>query len=188
MTDDLLTDVVDWIQGKRFGKYRGVVTDNADATKRGRLKVRVAALGDIEKWALPCVPYAGDGVGLLALPAAGTLVWVEFEMGDPVHGQMIWTGCFWGDGQAPEDGNPDIKTWKTTAHQLKLDDAGGEIVITNNNDVVVTANADFTVESAGQAKLTVGPSAGVVAEQGAAHKVEVTVASVRVNNGALELP
>ena len=48
---------------------------------------------------MPCVPYAGDGVGFKFLPAPGSGVWVEFEGGNLNH--PIWSGCFWGDDEVP---------------------------------------------------------------------------------------
>ena len=42
---------------------------------------------------------AGNGVGFFAIPPKGANVWVEFEGGDP--DQPIWSGCFWGIGEAP---------------------------------------------------------------------------------------
>ena len=58
--DDLSQLLLTWVRGHFFGKYRGTVTDNADQSNRGRLKVRVpAVLGSVESWAMPCVPYAG---------------------------------------------------------------------------------------------------------------------------------
>ena len=85
-----------------FGKHRGFVTDNNDPTRRGRLQVQIPdVLGELQIWALPCVPYAGNGMGLHTLPEKSTGVWIEFEAGDPSF--PIWTGCFWEDGQLPKD-------------------------------------------------------------------------------------
>jgi uncharacterized protein involved in type VI secretion and phage assembly len=94
--------MLDFIRNRYFGKYRGVVVDNQDPTHRGRLKVSVQpVLGGLQVWAMPCVPYAGDGTGSYTMPAAGTGVWVEFEGGDPAS--PIWSGCFWADNQLPQD-------------------------------------------------------------------------------------
>jgi hypothetical protein len=102
ISDDVSQDLLTWIKGHFFGKYRGTVSDNADPTHRGRLKVKVpAVLGSVESWAMPCVPYAGQGVGLHTLPEQGMGVWVEFEAGDPSY--PVWTGCFWADDQLPSD-------------------------------------------------------------------------------------
>ncbi|MCB1831203.1 MAG: baseplate assembly protein, partial [Gammaproteobacteria bacterium] len=64
-----------------FGKYRGSVENNVDPQMMGRIQVSVpAVLGDgTLSWAMPCVPYAGPGVGLFTLPPNGANVWVEFE-------------------------------------------------------------------------------------------------------------
>jgi hypothetical protein len=87
-----------------FGKHRGVVVDNHDPTRRGRLKIKVPdLLGDLAIWALPCLPYTGKGMGWHTLPEKNTGVWIEFEGGDPSF--AIWTGCFWEDGQLPHDQN-----------------------------------------------------------------------------------
>src|SRR5262249_4371062 len=79
-----------------------LVTDNQDPTGCGQLKVIVpAVMGEEEIWARPCVPYAGNNMGLYAIPEPKTGVWVEFEAGDPSY--PIWVGCFWADGQAPKN-------------------------------------------------------------------------------------
>ena len=95
--------------GKYFGKYRGKVIDNQDPRRLGRLKVVVPEVGgdDLPMWALPCVPYAGKGVGLWALPSIGSAVWVEFEGGEPDY--PIVAGGFWLEGQVPAmAGSPDV--------------------------------------------------------------------------------
>ena len=64
-------DALGPLSGKYFGKYRGLVVDSGDPLNRGRLRVRTPAVpGDQEVWAMPCVPYAGDGVGFVFRPQA----------------------------------------------------------------------------------------------------------------------
>ena len=79
-----------------YGKYRGTVLDNIDPLQSGRLQVEVPDVAGTvpSTWALPCLPFAGTGAGFFAVPPVGSLVWVEFEQGDPDY--PIWTGCFWG--------------------------------------------------------------------------------------------
>lgn len=181
--DDLSQLLLTWVRGHFFGKYRGTVIDNADKSNRGRLKVRVpAVLGSVESWAMPCVPYAGKSVGFYSLPQAGTGVWVEFEAGDPSY--PIWTGCFWGDNELPDAGGAPIKIWKTEKLTVRIDDDNDELKLETTSGSKVTLASDITSESGG-AKHTVG-SAGVVSELSAG-KVEVTSASVKVNNGAWEV-
>lgn len=183
MDQDVLEQLLDWVRSRYFGKYRGVVTDNADPTQRGRLKVRVpAVLGDAELWAMPCVPYAGAGVGFYSLPESGTGVWVEFEGGDASY--PIWAGCFWADGELPDQSDANIKIWKTLKFTLRIDDSADELRAEATSGSKVTISRDVVTESGG-AKHTVG-SSGAISEKGA-NKVEVTDASVSVNSGALEV-
>ncbi len=183
MEQQLMEQVIDWIRNRYFGKYRGKVIDNNDKTSRGRLKVKVpAVLGDLETWAMPCVPYAGAGVGFYSLPEPGTGVWVEFEGGDPSY--AIWTGCFWADNELPDESNADIKIWKTESHTIRLDDSKDEALLKNGSGSKVTISSDVKTESGG-ATHTVG-SAGVVSEKGAT-KAAVADSSFKVNDGALEV-
>jgi uncharacterized protein involved in type VI secretion and phage assembly len=183
MEQDLVALVLDWMRSKYFGKYRGSVVKNDDETDRGRLLVTVpAVLGTLEVWAMPCVPYAGKGVGFLALPEPKTGVWIEFEGGDPSY--PIWTGCFWADSEAPEQGEAKIKIWKTEKGTIRVDD-GNDAILLENSSKAKTELTQSVVTEAGQAKHTVG-SAGVVSEQGKG-KVEVTTAGVLVNSGSLQV-
>jgi hypothetical protein len=91
-----------------YGKYRGIVVSNVDPLMLARLQVQVpAVLGDVTTgWALPCLPFTGDGVGFHVVPEAGAAVWVEFEGGDPSY--PIWTGGWYGTGQLPQREKPGV--------------------------------------------------------------------------------
>jgi Type VI secretion system/phage-baseplate injector OB domain len=110
-------------RGQYWGKYRGIVVDNADPLAMGRLLIEAPQVPAVaENWAMPCVPYAGFQVGFFAMPEIGASVWVEFEGGNPSF--PIWAGCFWAEGHAPlpyaED--PFCKVFKTRSNMLLLDD------------------------------------------------------------------
>lgn len=181
---DIAQQLLDWVRSHYFGKYRGLVTNNADATSRGRIKVKVPALlGDLEVWAMPCVPYAGDRVGFYSLPEARAGVWIEFEGGDLSY--PIWTGCFWADNELPDQSDAAIKIWKTEKITLRIDDSADEILIKTDGDSKVALASDVKTEAGGAAQ-TVG-SSGVVSDSGGSGKLEVTSASVKVNNGAMEV-
>jgi uncharacterized protein involved in type VI secretion and phage assembly len=183
MHQDLLVQLLDWVRGRHFGKYRGTVTDTGDDTKRGRLKVKVpAVLGDLEVWAMPCVPYAGKGVGFYCLPEKGAGVWVDFEAGDPSF--PIWTGCFWANDELPGDKDPAKKTWTTEAMTLRVDEQGKEIKVTATDGGVLTL-ADTVIAERGQARHTV--STGGVSSEISGKKAELSTTSFNVNNGALEV-
>lgn len=162
-----------------FGKYRGQVANNVDPNRQGRVQVTVpAVLGSGRmSWALPCAPYAGNGVGFFAVPPIGANVWVEFEAGDPDY--PIWSGAFWGDGEAPVSNPvPFEKVFQTDSITLKLDDtpgAGGFTLEVGSPAVSVPVTISCT-------------SSGVEIKTGGA-TIAMTAAppSVTLNNGALEV-
>jgi uncharacterized protein involved in type VI secretion and phage assembly len=99
--------LLDWTRNRYFGKYRGIVTANDDTTKRGRVKVKVPSVygEELEVWAMPCLPYAGNNVGVFMIPEPNAGVWVEFEAGDTSF--PIWTGGYWVDDELPKDEQSD---------------------------------------------------------------------------------
>jgi hypothetical protein len=158
-----MTDMMDIMEGRFFGKYRGVVADNDDPTGRGRLQVKVpAVMGDEPVWAMPCVPYAGTNMGLYMMPEPGTGVWVEFEAGDPSY--PVWVGCFWGDSEAPKtesgaEAAPPLKIIRSQQGLLvTLDDQQQVITLSDNN-----GNNLVTIEVQ-QGKVTVKAALKVVVE------------------------
>jgi uncharacterized protein involved in type VI secretion and phage assembly len=155
-----------------YGKYRGIVTDVQDPTSLGRIRAHVPeVLGDTDTgWAVPCVPYAGNGIGFFAVPPVGAGVWIEFEAGSV--SRPIWSGCWWGTGQIPDAALPFKKVLKTEAgHTITLDDTSGA------EKVEIKSMHGATV---------VMDSAGVHITNGA-QKVELTGNAVTVNGGALEV-
>ena len=143
---------------------------------RGRVQVAVpAVLGDGRlSWAEACVPYAGDQVGLFAVPPVGANVWVEFEGGDPDH--PILAGCFWAQGQVPGTGLPTTKVLKTDGVTITLEDlpGGGGLTIEVGSPAV---SVPMTVAcTADGIELSIGAS-----------KVLLSAASVSINDGALEV-
>jgi len=176
-----LQNLEQWVRGHYFGKYRGTVSSNNDTNGLGRLKVKVpAVLGNLEVWAMPCVPYAGPSVGLHMLPPESAGVWVEFEGGDVSY--PVWVGCFWGMGDMPSEvSGPDSRVLVTEQAQLTIDDSSGEVILKNKQNVSTTWNADIVAE-AGSAKHSIG-AAGVVSES-APGKLEVGASGVDINSGA----
>lgn len=156
------------IERRFYGKYRGFVVDNADPENLGRLKVRVpSVLGNevVTGWALPCMPYAGDAdQGMLFIPEQDAGVWIEFEEGDLEF--PVWVGAFWskpgGESELPKPNDAAgavedvqspvtrkiIKTLK--GHTIQFEDKDGEEMIRivqqtdpeNKKCNVLTLNAD----------------------------------------------
>ena len=126
----------------RYGKHRGKVLNNLDPEGRGRLLVSVPEVYGTAggNWALPCVPFAGDGTGMLLLPAIHADVWVEFEQGDINH--PIWAGCFWGQGKAPATLETE-KVIKTTTAEIRIDEAQNAILVSS------PASGEIRIEQGG---------------------------------------
>ena len=147
-----------------FGKYRGKVENNIDPLQLGRIQVSApAVLGSgTLSWAMPCTPYAGNGVGLFLIPPTGANVWVEFEGGDPDY--PIWAGCFWGTGEVPAaPAVAEMTVHKTDSIKLVLSDLAGGGGVTLEvaspavgmpSKVVIDSNGITVEHSPGSIKMT----------------------------------
>lgn len=157
------------IEGAFYGKYRGVVVDNADPEQLGRVRLMVpsvfggvadrdATADDpfVTDWAWPCVPCGGTAdQGFFFIPDIGAKVWVEFEEG---HLDCpIWVGCFWSkpaDSEVPEEArnmqanDPKRRVLKTSAgHYIEFCDVEGEesITIRHKDDALIHFDAKGSV-------------------------------------------
>jgi len=155
-----------------YGKFRGIVTDNKDPLKKGRVRIKAPdVLSDRESgWALPCVPYAGKGVGLFLIPPVNAFVWLEFEQGDLDY--PIWSGCFWGDHDAPASpAEPEMKVLKTDAGSITFNDKQG--------------SSGIQIETTSGLKLVMDDQ-GIEMSNGS-QTIKLSNANVSVNDGALEV-
>lgn len=190
---------------KFYGKYRGLVTDNADPLGLARIRAQVPAFAGVslETWALPCVPYAGDGgdgrpVGLHLIPPPGAHVWIEFEGGDPSF--PIWTGCYWGDEQPPgadmpcPDDPSSTKVLQTQASALVLHDGESDPFIKLEIDspacgqvVSMKFDNDGVSFECGNGSVSVHPDGGITLRVDGAKitmtdtNIELEAETVRIN-------
>jgi hypothetical protein len=155
-----------------YGKYRGMVSDNADPLALARIRADVpAVLGDVPTgWALPCLPYTGNGSGFHVIPAVGSGVWIEFEGGDPDH--PIWTGGWWGEGQVPTEA-----TGKPTQPALKIlrSEQGLIVALDDDNQTITLSDADgrnLLTIAVGEGRVVVQASATATVEAPAIELVE----------------
>jgi hypothetical protein len=158
--EQVLARLIERVEGRFFGKYRGQVTDNNDPDNLGRIKAKVPhVLGDEETgWALPAFIYGGASEqGLFALPDRNAGVWIEFEGGDLSY--PVWTGTWYPSNAIPESAGPGKKVFKTkSGHKIVLDDGddgSGRLEITDSNANTITMDADTIKIAAGNATTIV---------------------------------
>jgi uncharacterized protein involved in type VI secretion and phage assembly len=156
-----------------FGKYRGTVVNNIDPIQLGRIQVSVpSVLGQGRlSWAMPCVPFGGQGVGLFTIPPIGANVWVEFEEGNTDC--PIWTGCFWGTGECPA--SPTVEQMKV----LKTDSA----TITIND---IPGAGGIKIETTTGMKIEIS-AMGIEINNGQGASIKLNGPKVSINDQALEV-
>ncbi|GAA3389431.1 phage baseplate assembly protein V [Cryptosporangium minutisporangium] len=106
--EDLVAALLDRLENRYYGKYRGYVHDVADPENQGRIRAIVPRLlgpSTPTGWALPAAPYAGPDQGFFAVPDPGVGVWMEFEEGD--LSRPIYSGLWWGSPGGDDVGGPD---------------------------------------------------------------------------------
>ena len=105
------------------GLLRGIVVDNNDPLKLGRLKIRIqSAYGsqpvDNLPYAWPCFNYGGmKEMCAYSVPEVGAGVWVMFQDkdGQPDTTYPVWLGVW----QAQEEAPPEITAEAKDAHYYK---------------------------------------------------------------------
>ncbi len=163
-----------------YGKYRATVLNNLDPMGQGKIQVQLSDHYGMfpSTWALPCVPFAAKGMaGMVALPQLGSMVWIDFEAGDPDY--PIWSGGFWPDpagfpvlalaGATPV--TPNIHFQTTT---------GTSVTLSDNPALQVM------VKTVTGALVTIG-AAGITIMNGQGASIMLAGPSVIINNGALTI-
>jgi uncharacterized protein involved in type VI secretion and phage assembly len=122
-----LTDGTTSENGKTGGVSIGIVTNNQDPEKQGRIKLRFPMRNSTDEsyWARVSTLMAGNSMGTYFLPEVGTEVLVAFEEGDAEHPIVI--GALWNGQDVPpetnSDGKNNIRTIKSRAgHTIVFND------------------------------------------------------------------
>jgi uncharacterized protein involved in type VI secretion and phage assembly len=174
-----------------YGLTVGIVTNNQDPDKLGRVKVRFPWLSDTEEshWARVLTPMAGKERGIYFLPEVEDEVLVAFE-----HGMMEFPyvlGALWNGKDAPpatnDDGKNNLRVIKSrSGHVIILDDTEGEenitvadktgknmiVISSKENMISIVADSDITLESTnGKLKLS---GKGIEIKSGAEIKIEAS--------------
>lgn len=163
---DLLDSGSDSARDRRIqGVVTGVVTNNKDPEKLGRVRIRFPWLSDTDEswWARVASPSAGKGRGTFFLPEVDDEVLVAFEHGDLRFPYVV--GSLWNSAQPPlaanEDGKNNVLTIKSrSGHTIVLDDTDGDerISITDksekNSIVISSKDNTLTITSEGNITLS----------------------------------
>lgn len=160
-----------------YGKYRGLVIGNDDMAGRGRILALVAEVTGTTPtiWAEPCVPLAGINAGILALPAIGSSVWIEYEKGDV--NAPIWTGCLWPNAAELPKKAPKPTPFASITLQLT---GGVHLVVSDNPSEGITLG---TVDGA---RIQISQT-GISLDNGKGATITLSGTSVDINKGALRV-
>jgi len=138
--------------GKIYGVVIGIVTNNQDPDKLGRVKVRLPWLIDTTEsyWARVATLMAGKGRGSFFLPEVDDEVLVAFEHGDVRFPYVL--GALWNGVDTPPydnaDGANNLRVIKSRSnHQIILDDTSGAEKIqildkTGKNSLTIETSAN----------------------------------------------
>jgi len=207
--ETVVASLMQKVESRFYGKYRGFVVDNGDPEMLGRLKLQVPSVFGadvVTGWALPCLPYGGDaGQGFLFIPEVGAGVWVEFEEGDLEF--PIWTGTFWskpgGDSELPKPNKPDgseesavqdpitRKIVKTRAgHTIQMEDAEGDaqilIVEGKKGHVILLDKDGVRITDAAQNEIKMDDS-GVVCQDKNGNVITMDSSGVTIKGNQISI-
>jgi uncharacterized protein involved in type VI secretion and phage assembly len=167
-TDLLMDDDLHGALAARIsGVLVGIVTNNQDPDKQGRVKVRFPSISDKDEshWARIAAPMAGNERGVYFLPEVDDEVLVAFQHGDIQFPYIV--GALWNGKDAPpatnDDGKNNIRLIKSrSGHVVKLNDEDGKetieiidkseknsiVIDTAKNTITITSDKDITLKAA----------------------------------------
>ena len=208
----IVADLADRVERRYYGKYRGIVVDNDDPDRLGRLTLQVPSLlGEnvVTGWATPCVPFGGAAdQGFLFIPDLKAGVWVEFEGGDLEC--PIWVGTYWSEpdsgSQTPKPQQDDgteaaevqspptrkiIKTGKGHTIQLEDNDGAESVLVqegVKGHKVLLDQKGITVTDAAGNIMEMAEPGTKLTDANG--NTVEMTESGMKVtdlNGNVMEL-
>lgn len=155
------------IQSQRiYGVVIGLVTNNQDPEKLGRIKVKFPWLSETDEshWARMATPMAGKTGGFYYLPEVDDEVLVAFDQGDPRFPYIL--GGLWNQQDKPPETNENGKNnsriiRSRSGHEIRFDDTQNkeQIIITDKsgknkltldtteNTITITSEKDITLSA-----------------------------------------
>jgi uncharacterized protein involved in type VI secretion and phage assembly len=174
-----------------YGVVVGIVTNNKDTEKLGRVKIKIPRLSgeDESNWARVISFMAGKERGAFFLPEIDDEVLVAFEYGDINMPYVI--GSLWNGKDVPPENNSDGKNnirmiRSRSGHVITLDDSDGSeqikimdktqknmiIIDAKNNTISITSDKDIEL-SAPNGKVTI-EAMDIETKSTASTKIEAT--------------
>jgi uncharacterized protein involved in type VI secretion and phage assembly len=161
---ELLEDNMNAFSGtdKIYGVVVGIVTNNQDPEKLGRVKVKYPWLSDSEEshWARMATLMAGKDRGSFYLPEVDDEVLLAFEHGDARFPYVV--GMLWNGKDTPRydnsDGKNDLRVITSrSGHELVFDDNDqkGKVVIHTKKNHIITLD-----DSSGGEKISIVDKTG----------------------------
>ena len=157
--EDIVADLAETPRDRVYGKYRGLVRDVEDPEGKCRIRAEVPAVleDELTPWAMPCLPFAGDGHGLVLLPEVDDGVWSEFEGGD--ISRPIWSGCWFKNDERPTPDGVTQRLLATSAgHQILLDEDADEMRLTHPGGAEIVIGAQELTISLGNSSIRMSSS------------------------------
>jgi uncharacterized protein involved in type VI secretion and phage assembly len=156
--------------GRVYGVVMGIVTNNQDPDKMGRVRVKFPWLSDDHEswWARIATPMAGPNRGIYFLPEVDDEVLVAFEHGDVRFPYVV--GALWNGKDSPPENNSDGKNnlrliHSRSGHLVRLDDKDGdekiEIIDKTGNNSITIKSSDNSISITCDGKLKIHAAQGI---------------------------
>jgi uncharacterized protein involved in type VI secretion and phage assembly len=158
-------------QSRIYGVVVGIVTNNQDPDKLGRVKVKIPRLSadDESQWARVATLMAGKNRGAFFLPEVDDEVLVAFEHGDMALPYVI--GALWNGLDEPPETNDDGKNnirviTSRSGSVIRLDDTDGdekiEIIDKEKKNGITISTKDNTIRVKTEKDLVISAPNGKV--------------------------
>jgi uncharacterized protein involved in type VI secretion and phage assembly len=195
--------------GIYYGNYRGFVVNNEDPLMQGRVQLRIPQFASdnvIKTWALPKGNSVGNEFGDFFIPPVKSMVWVEFENGDPQF--PIYSGGHWGKddsgGKVPTQAKrqkPSNRIRMSEKCIIEMDDenelirlsfreGGTSLVLKKSGEIELNGSTiDLNGSSGVNSNTPTTSISGTTQAQGAITAASTVTAAGTVNaNGGLSAP
>lgn len=145
--------------GRYYGLYEGIVINNNDPEKRGRLQVKIpSVLGEqtFEDWIYGKAIFNGKDMGIFAIPSVSSGVWITFINGDAER--PIWEMGWFTDSEISDEFKERYLNGITFKHEkifIKSKEASielfedGKIEVFSESKIDIVAKGDISVFTSG---------------------------------------